>query len=111
MKNGKPRFSSLSLDFSSLSRDIFVFHFYFIFQNLNFLNCSQPVFNEPKKLVQTSFISFHKNRLIFVKSIVTPQKIIHFTTKTTDNPSHPDGHSTLNYYSDKQLSKQKNVQM
>jgi hypothetical protein len=63
MKNG------LSLGFSGLLLNFFSFYFSKN-QNLNFLNCNQLIFCEPKKLVRTSFINFHKNRLIFVDIVI-----------------------------------------
>jgi hypothetical protein len=43
----------------------FGFHFFKFFQKLNSLNCNRPIFDESAKLVQTGFVSFHENRLIF----------------------------------------------
>jgi hypothetical protein len=39
-------------------------------KNLNFLNCNQLIFSEPKKLVRTTFIGFHENRPIFIDVVI-----------------------------------------
>jgi hypothetical protein len=44
-----------------------VYHSFFLisfFQNFHFLNYNRSNFGEPKKLVQTGFVRFHKNKSI-----------------------------------------------